>query len=112
MKLERNPSKQDRDCERLGIDEAYQELFGSHRVVEADRMDEDVPGKDRKAAEFYLMILPFKILYSLMEYTPRNTYWEPLDQLKTLEYWMRTPCLSSRSRSSSRNQLVYERARG
>ena len=26
-----------------------------------------------------------------MEYKPDNSYWEPIGQLKTLQYWMRTP---------------------
>ena len=51
----------------------------------------DSPGKERQAAEFFLVNLPFKILRSLMEYFPTSPYWESESQVKALEYWMRTP---------------------
>ena len=67
-----------------------QNLLEIVQVVEADP-EVDEAGKERKAAEFYLVTLPFKLLKSLMDYSPDNPYLEPRDQLKTLEYWMRTP---------------------
>ena len=88
--MERNPTKRDQEAERLGLIEASHELFGDHRVLEASPAV-DTPGKERQAAEFYLVNLPFKLLRSLMEYFPTSTYWEPESQLKTLEYCMRTP---------------------
>ena len=47
-----------------------------------------------EAKEVYLLSLPFFVLRPLMEYRPDNSYWEPLAQLKVLEYWMRTPLCS------------------
>ena len=88
--MERNPTKRDQDAERLGLIEASHELFGDHRVLEASPAV-DAPGKERQAAEYYLVNLPFKLLRPLMEYFPTSPYWEPVSQLKTLEYWMRTP---------------------
>ena len=77
-KIERNPSKEDRNCERLGLEEAYKELFGVHRIVKAEaRVDE--------AIENYLLTLPFQVLSSLMEYKPDNSEWGPLRELQTLE---------------------------
>ena len=88
--MERNPTKRDQDAERLGLIEASHELFGDHRVLKASPAV-DEKGKERQAAEYYRANLPFKLLRSLMEYSPTSPYWEPVSQLKTLEYWMRTP---------------------
>ncbi len=89
-KVERNPTKRDQEAERLGLIEASHELVGDHRVLEASPAV-DEPGKERQAAEFYLVNLQCKLLRSLMEYSPTSPYWEPVSQLKALEYWMRTP---------------------
>ena len=51
----------------------------------------DTPGKERQAAGFFLVNLPFKILRPLMEYSPTSSYWESESQVQALEYWMRTP---------------------
>ncbi len=88
--MERNPTKRNQEAERLGLIEASHELFGDHRVLEASPVV-DSPGKERQAAEHFLVNLPFKLLRPLMEYFPTSPYWESESQVKALEYWMRTP---------------------
>ena len=86
--IERNPSKSDRNAERLNLEEACAELFGEHRMIPSGT---NVEGE---AKQMYLLILPFCVVRPLMEYRPNSTYWEPLSQLKVLDYWMRTPLYS------------------
>jgi hypothetical protein len=100
-KIERNPSKQDMNCERLLLDEAYKELFGKHRIVNGER-------DERQAQQVYTLSLPFQLVLSLMEYSPNSAYWEPLGQLKTFEYWMRTPLLPR----SAKQAAVHQEQRG
>ena len=87
--------------------EASHELFGDHRVLEASPAV-DSPGKERQAAEFILVNLPFKVLRPLMEYSPTSSYLESEAQVQALEYWMRTPYYPADPDQAVQAQVVHE----
>ena len=97
-KIERN------NCERLGLEEAYHELVGPHRIVMAE-------ARVGEAREIYLLTLPFQVISSLMECRTDSSYLGTAWTVADARILVANAFISIRSNSGSSYSMVREETR-
>ena len=106
-RVERRPQKLDVLAERLGLEEASQELFGSHRIVESlPSIDTD---EKKQAREIYLVNMPWCLVKELMAYEPDNPYLGKNITVGRSEILVSYPTLPRESQRCKAVQVVYEK---